>query len=98
MTIQKTSLSFILASLFIFVFIIAALFHLSFPKELNNKLGIQSIRITDRNGIPLRDLLSKQQGRSKWLRLNDINLNVINSLILAEDKRFYSHIGLDLVA
>lgn len=70
----------------------------SIPKELTQKNAIRSIQITDRNGLPLRETLSATSGRQRWVALNEISPNLISATIIAEDKRFYRHNGVDLLA
>ena len=94
---MKTKSIFILAIL-ILITISALLYLLPYPKTLNNQTDIQSVQITDRNGVPLRDVLSSNEGRSKWVSLEDISPNLINATLIAEDKRFYSHFGVDPIA
>lgn len=59
---------------------------------------IVSRPIFDRNGILLRELISDEQGRGQWLRLDQISPQVINFLLAAEDRRFFSHPGFDPIA
>ena len=58
---------------------------------------IQSIALTDRNGIPLRETRVAERF-SHELELEDVPHNVIDAVLAAEDKRFYSHHGIDWLA
>ena len=58
---------------------------------------IQSIALLDRNGIPLRETRVAERF-SHELALNEVPRNVIDAVLAAEDKRFYSHHGLDWLA
>ncbi len=80
--------------------IIAILLYLHIPLSLDlfsYSAGI-SIKITDRHGIVLRETLSAEGGRSTWLTYKEIPDAVIQAVISAEDKRFFSHGGIDLLA
>ncbi len=57
-----------------------------------------SLKIYDRNGILLREVLSLQQGKGHWTPFEDINPRAIQAAVTAEDKRFYSHSGIDPLA
>ncbi|HEX8076405.1 MAG TPA: penicillin-binding protein 1C, partial [Chthoniobacterales bacterium] len=58
---------------------------------------IQSISLTDRNGIPLREARVAERF-SHELALDDVPRHVIHAILAAEDKRFYSHHGVDWFA
>lgn len=58
----------------------------------------QSLVITDRNGVPLREILSQQETRHQWVGLSEVSPHLIFATIIAEDKRFRRHIGIDAVA
>jgi penicillin-binding protein 1C len=58
---------------------------------------IQSIALLDRNGIPLREARVAERF-SHELALGEVPRNVIDAVLAAEDKRFYSHHGIDWLA
>src|SRR2546423_7649402 len=58
---------------------------------------VQSIALLDRNGIPLREARVAERF-SHELALEDVPRNVIDAVLAAEDKRFYSHPGIDWLA
>ncbi|MDP9099007.1 MAG: penicillin-binding protein 1C [Verrucomicrobiota bacterium] len=58
---------------------------------------VQSIALLDRNGIPLREARVAERF-SHELALDDVPRNVIDAVLAAEDKRFYSHHGIDWLA
>src|SRR3989440_9092188 len=58
---------------------------------------IQSIALLDRNGIPLREARVAERF-SRELALEDVPRNVVDAILAAEDKRFYSHHGIDWLA
>src|SRR5262245_738227 len=56
---------------------------------------VESMRVVDRHGQLLREVLSTAAGRSQWVRLEQISPWVAKCLINTEDRRFYHHRGLD---
>ncbi len=60
--------------------------------------GFNSFYITDRNGILLRRILSKDYKTSFWRSLNEISPEIIKATIIKEDKRFLFHKGVDFIA
>src|SRR6478672_5469420 len=58
---------------------------------------VQSIALLDRNGIPLRDARVAERF-NRELALEEVPRPVIAAVLAAEDKRFYSHRGIDWLA
>jgi penicillin-binding protein 1C len=58
---------------------------------------IQSIALLDRNGIPLRETRVADRF-SHELALAEVPHHVIDAILAAEDKRFYTHHGIDWLA
>jgi penicillin-binding protein 1C len=58
---------------------------------------IQSVALLDRTGIPLREARVAERF-SRELALEEIPRHVIESVLAAEDKRFYRHHGIDWLA
>lgn len=42
--------------------------------------------------------MSSQEGRAKWVEINEVSPHLINATIIAEDKRFFFHPGVDPIA
>lgn len=57
----------------------------------------QSIALVDRNGIPLREKRVEERF-SRETRLAEVPPHVIAALLAAEDKRFWTHTGIDWLA
>jgi penicillin-binding protein 1C len=57
-----------------------------------------SLRVTDRNGVLLRDVRTGDGKRARRLTLQAFGERVPRAVIAAEDKRFYSHAGVDALA
>src|SRR3954471_18049072 len=58
---------------------------------------IQSISLLDRNGIPLRETRVAERF-SHEVTLEEVPRNAIAAILAAEDKRFFSHRGIDWLA
>jgi penicillin-binding protein 1C len=58
---------------------------------------IQSIALLDRNGIPLREARVAERF-SHELALEEVPPDVVGAFLAAEDKRFFSHHGIDWLA
>lgn len=57
-----------------------------------------SVSVTDRNFLPLRNMLSGKDGVMLPVSLEDVSPWVVLSVLAAEDKRFFEHGGVDLKA
>jgi len=66
-------------------------------EALPERLSLPSVRITDRNGLLLYEMLSEGGGRHAVLPLEYIPLAVRQATIATEDKSFYSNPGIDLL-
>ncbi|MFZ1041310.1 MAG: penicillin-binding protein 1C [Anaerolineales bacterium] len=64
--------------------------------SLPANLETPSIRITDRNGQSLYDILPTAGGRHAVLSFDDIPQCMRDATISVEDKNFYSNLGIDL--
>ena len=58
---------------------------------------VQSVALLDRTGIPLREARVAERF-SRELSLDEVPRHVIDAIVAAEDKRFYSHHGIDWLA
>jgi penicillin-binding protein 1C len=75
----------------------SALRSIPLPQSLNTSPP-QSVEFTDRNGRPLRRVLQDQRVYRSRCRLSDISPNAIAATLSAEDKRFQTHFGIDILA
>lgn len=66
------------------------------PGALMQNGSVVSLRITDRNGILLREV--RPDGRGRPVPLESVSPDVIKALIATEDRHFYRHPGIDPVA
>ena len=68
------------------------------PPEYRDLRANLSLRLTDRQGRPLRTLLSERQGTDSWVELEDIAPEFVQAIIVSEDGRFRHHPGIDPLA
>lgn len=57
-----------------------------------------AITFKDRNGLPLGTLLTRDQDHTMVVPLEDISPYFIQAIIAAEDKRYYQHGSVDVIA
>lgn len=82
-------------SLGIILLVLALSLYIPLPSELFQPAPVVSLKILDRNGYLLREVLSDKEGKSQWISLKDISPNLILATVAAEDSRFYEHWGID---
>ncbi len=70
----------------------------SIAPELLDLTDSSSTVVVDRRGIPLYEALSGDGTRHIRLRADNLPLPLVNATVAAEDRRFWSHVGLDPVA
>jgi penicillin-binding protein 1C len=68
------------------------------PVQIPPLSNVASIKITDRNGLLLREVFSPASGRGTIISVDQASSEYISVLLTLEDKRFYSHFGIDPVA
>jgi len=68
------------------------------PRSRFDPKPVVSLRLTDRSGRLLREVLSDEGGRCRWVGLGEVSPNVVWATIAAEDKRFPVHGGVNLLA
>lgn len=74
----------------------AASFYLPYPASKLDPGAVLSLRILDRSGILLREVLSDEGGRCRWLDLEGMSPHLVRATIAAEDRDFFLHGGLRL--
>lgn len=80
--------------------LLAVLFYLAppLPERYRDLRANLSLRLTDRDGRPLRALLSKREGTDAWVPLSDIAPELVEAVLISEDRRFRHHPGVDPLA
>lgn len=68
------------------------------PAEIAEPGAVPSLVIQDRHGIVLRTTRSDDGSRGGWVPLSEVDPDLIQAFLAAEDHRFYSHHGIDLRA
>jgi penicillin-binding protein 1C len=71
---------------------------LPFPKSRLGPGHVISLRLLDRNGVLLREVLSDQGGRCRWVKLEDVSPHLVRATIAAEDKLFFLHRGVSALS
>jgi penicillin-binding protein 1C len=87
--------AFALASPFLIVGAVALLTPL--PPELLAPLA-PSLRVLSRTGSLLREVRANDGARARPLPLSEFSTHVRDAVLAAEDRRFYAHHGIDLLA
>jgi penicillin-binding protein 1C len=85
----------LIISLGIILLVLTLSLYIPFVPELLQPASVVSLRILDRNGYLLREVLYDKEGKSQWVSLQDISPNLILATVAAEDSRFYEHWGVD---
>ncbi len=62
------------------------------------ELSVPSCQLYDRNGVPIRGLLSAAHTYYQPVTLDQLSPWLITATVAAEDKRFYAHNGVDVLA
>ncbi|MGB3512686.1 MAG: transglycosylase domain-containing protein [Microcoleaceae cyanobacterium] len=90
-------------SKFILSFVLLALTARSLPylapiRPTDITQNQQALEFTDRNGLPLGNILTRDQENTAVVPLAQISPQFINAIIAAEDKRYYQHGAIDMKA
>jgi penicillin-binding protein 1C len=70
----------------------------SLPEELRSKDPGGSVVVLDRDDHVLREVRSADGARSQWVSLADMSPRFLEAVVAAEDGRFRSHRGVDVLA
>ena len=60
--------------------------------------SVASLKMTDREGRPLREVWAREDGRSHWLSWREVPPMLVRATLAAEDRRFFDHPGVDALA
>ena len=52
----------------------------------------------DRHGIPLRSTRATDGSDARWVTYDRVDPDLINAFVAVEDKRFWDHPGIDVLA
>ncbi len=68
-------------------------------QEVRSSYSASDGVLLDRNGSPIQELRVDFQGRSlEWTSLKDVSPPLLKAVVASEDKRFFSHRGIDAIA
>jgi penicillin-binding protein 1C len=73
-------------------------FYLPLSRRRLDPQAVVSLRLTDRRGALLREVLSDEGGRCRWVGLQDISPHLLRATIASEDKTFFAHSGVNPAA
>jgi penicillin-binding protein 1C len=68
------------------------------PAGLTTPPRVASLVIQDRHGLVLRSTRTADGSRARWLPLGEMDPQLIQAFVALEDRRFFSHHGVDLRA
>lgn len=74
----------------------AASLYVPFPAAKLDPGPVLSLRIVDRSGSLLREVLSDEDGRCRWLGAEGMSPHLVRATIAAEDRDFFLHGGIRL--
>lgn len=94
MPIKKIKNIFVLSILTVLVLFSLSLY-IPFPKAKLQPGPVVSLSLMDRNDILLREILSDEGGRCRWIKLEEVSPDLVNATIVAEDRTFYLHPGIN---
>jgi penicillin-binding protein 1C len=58
----------------------------------------QAVAFTDRTGLPLGTILSRDQNHTAFVRLSDVSPSFVHAIVAAEDGRYYERGPVDMLA
>lgn len=97
---SKARLGLLGAIIFLILFIIITIFTIKNPAEKFRQIYLKSnkAQILDRNNRALNITFANEWNLHNFIKLEDIPTFLQQSFLLAEDKRFYQHHGVDWLA
>lgn len=78
--------------------LLSASLYLPFPKGRLEPFPVVSLSLVDRNNIVLREILSDEGGRCRWIELDEISSDLVSATMVAEDRYFFLHPGINLLS
>lgn len=73
----------------------SASLYFPFPRGKLKPAPIVSLSLVDRNNTVLREILSEEGGRCRWVTLKEVSPDLLNATLVAEDRHFYLHPGIN---
>jgi penicillin-binding protein 1C len=84
------------AALFLSAGLAAASVFIPYPRRALEPGPGVSLRLLDRHGFLLREVLSEAGGRCRWVGLEEVSPHLVRATLAAEDRRFFFHRGVSL--
>ena len=78
--------------------LLSASLYLPFPKGKLKPAPVISLSLVDRNNTVLREILSEEGGRCRWIALEEVSPDLLKATLVAEDRHFYLHPGINPMA
>jgi penicillin-binding protein 1C len=78
--------------------LLSASLYLPFPKERLKSFPVVSLSLVDRNNTLLREILSDEGGRCRWIKLEEVSSDLLDATVVAEDRYFFLHPGVNPLA
>jgi penicillin-binding protein 1C len=69
--------------------------YLPFPKGRLKPAPVVSLSLVDRHNTLLREILSDEGGRCRWVALGEVSPDLLRATVVAEDRAFYLHPGVN---
>jgi len=76
----------------------SASLYLPFPKGKLRPAPVVSLSLVDRNNTVLREILSEEGGHCRWVTLEEVSPDLLKATLVAEDRYFYLHPGINPLA
>ncbi len=71
---------------------------LPLPGSLLDQPAAPTLRLLDRSGAPLRTTRTGEGALQQWIPLAEMDPSLLVAFVAAEDRRFYGHQGVDVMA
>ncbi|HEY9885570.1 MAG TPA: penicillin-binding protein 1C, partial [Thermosynechococcaceae cyanobacterium] len=91
----RHSLAKLILTLVVFMLVVRSLPYLAPIRAVHLVQDQQAIEFTDRNGLPLGTVLTRDQEHTVTVPLKQVSPYFIQAIVAAEDRRFYQHGALD---
>ncbi|UCE40293.1 MAG: penicillin-binding protein 1C [Candidatus Aminicenantes bacterium] len=73
----------------------SASLYLPFPKGKLKPAPVVSLSLVDRKNTVLREILSEEGGHCHWVTLEEVSTDLLKATLVAEDRYFYLHPGIN---
>lgn len=95
---MKLKKKYLVFTLFLIPILFFSSLYLPISKKRLREAPVISLRLVDRNNILLREVLSDEGGRCHWIKLKEVSPYLLKATVVAEDKHFYNHPGINPLA